>query len=169
MNTYRFEDKTGIMNIYSPKHGVKETIFDKSDYDRIKMFNWVVIERCGSFYVTSNLGARRTGTSHGISLHRLVTSFEFDIVDHINRDPLDNRLVNLRGVTAKENALNSKRRARELPFGVTRAGKRFRVDIRDNGKTRYFGTFKKLEEADIAAKNGYISVHNTQMPKHLSI
>ena len=71
------------------------------------------------------------------------------IIDHINRDPLDNRFVNLREATPSQNRANTPV-AKWNKTGLKGAspwGKRFRAQIRDNGKTVYLGMFDTPEEA----------------------
>ena len=94
-------------------------------------------------------------------LHRFVWRLKHGSVptelDHINRDPLDNRLANLRPATPSLNKLNRRRRTptrRGLPQGVGRsAGRRarpYRSQIYCNGKPRHLGTFATPEEASAA-------------------
>ena len=74
------------------------------------------------------------------------------VVDHINRDPADNRRANLRWVTHAENLRNN-----DHPLGQT--GKRgttvdrygrYLSRINWNGTTYHLGTFATLDEAVIA-------------------
>lgn len=75
-------------------------------------------------------------------------------IDHINRDRTDNRIANLREATRTENALNVG--AHQLNSsgikGVSwdKLCKRWRVQIRTGGKTKYVGVYKTKEEAAIA-------------------
>lgn len=75
------------------------------------------------------------------------------ILDHINGERDDNRVSNLREVTASENAQN-KRRARSDNstgvLGVTRNYKRFRAQIGVGGKLVNLGSFATVEEASAA-------------------
>jgi len=74
-------------------------------------------------------------------------------VDHINRDPGDDRWVNLRLITHSNNCVNKdyltySRRKHNLPRGVSK-GKdgKFRSLIRINGVLRHLGVFNCPNEA----------------------
>jgi hypothetical protein len=72
-------------------------------------------------------------------------------VDHISRDPLDNRRENLRLATAGQNALNKRKMesAKSKYFGVgwVTAESRFRATIRIDGTTNYLGSYDAEEDA----------------------
>lgn len=76
------------------------------------------------------------------------------MIDHINGNPFDNRIENLRLVSSAQNQWNSKRsgyrKKTDLPKGVFQVGKRFRVISRHNGKNITIGRFDSPEEARIA-------------------
>ena len=85
-------------------------------------------------------------------------------IDHINGDPSDNRLVNLRLATNQQNSLNSRRKSgpgvwRGLPRGVSpqKSGK-FQAKIRINYKEKCLGTFATAEEAHEAYRKAHIEV-----------
>lgn len=69
-------------------------------------------------------------------------------IDHINRERTDNRLQNLRWVTASENVRNSKWFTDEM-YGLSWNKKNSSYVVRVNveGKERYFGSRKTLEDA----------------------
>jgi hypothetical protein len=73
------------------------------------------------------------------------------MLDHINGDSLDDRLVNLRIATAAENAQNVRARPRDLPQGVSRsASGQFRARIRHNGRLIWLGIFRTPDLAAAA-------------------
>lgn len=81
-----------------------------------------------------------------------------DSVDHINGNPADNRLINLRCVDHKTNMQNE-RKARSSNktrmLGVSPNGRRYRAEIRVDGKKINLGTFDSPEvahEAYLVAK-----------------
>ena len=85
-------------------------------------------------------------TNNSFSLHRLVIGAgRGQVVDHINRNRLDNRLVNLRFATHSQNSTNIKVR------GWTRhsCGK-FQSTIIINGKQEYLGLFDSPQAASDA-------------------
>lgn len=71
-------------------------------------------------------------------------------IDHVNRNRVDNRIVNLRGATRYEQLQNQKKRADNTTgfTGVseTRNGT-YAVSVWHRGKKHYVGTFKELDEA----------------------
>ena len=71
------------------------------------------------------------------------------LVDHINRDSLDNRLKNLRLVTREENRRNSDRNknAKHKYRGVYPNGKKWIARPTIDGKLKSLGTFDTQEEA----------------------
>lgn len=73
------------------------------------------------------------------------------VVDHINRNPLDNRRENLRLCTQSMNQMNragNSTKRTSVFKGVTRQGKRWKAQIGFCGNTHYIGMFDS--EADAA-------------------
>lgn len=93
-------------------------------------------------------------------LHRLIWMYLHnrwpeEMIDHINGIKTDNRLCNLREVTAKQNAENrNKVNAISGLKGVVPANNgRWKCQIGHNGKVVYLGTYDTKEEArDIYCK-----------------
>lgn len=100
----------------------------------------------------------RTGVvSNTTSIHRLIWLMEHGYwpkqpIDHINGDPLDNRLENLRMVDYSVNSKNSAMyRSNTTGFtGVSVCGRKYRAQIRVNGKHINLGYFEKIEDAAAA-------------------
>lgn len=150
MNEYIFDgDKCHIVAL-NKTHGNMLFTIDMEDYPRVHMFKWRVgIKEGNKPYCRAYF--RSSGQSHNILLHRLITSFDWEVVDHINRDTLDNTKKNLRDGS---NGVNSKNRGQTknklLPIGVYSSGNNFRACISRNKVKINLGTFKTIELAEKA-------------------
>jgi hypothetical protein len=94
---------------------------------------------------------RHSGSNH-IRMHRVVINAPVGVqVDHINANPLDNRLENLRLCTVTQNAQNRKIRAdsKHGLKGVTFMAKenRWRARITVSGKRISLGRFDTISDA----------------------
>jgi len=99
---------------------------------------------------------------HPYAAHRVIWFLVYGkwpdgFLDHINGDPSDNRLCNLREATNSENQQNitSKGRGRSGVLGAqwnSQLGK-WQSSIKLNGKNIYLGAFASKEEA----RNAYLS------------
>jgi hypothetical protein len=77
------------------------TLISIRDFKRASAYHW---------FSHRGYACARQGKKH-IYLHRLVMSAASDqCVDHLNRDPLDNRRINLRLCTRAQNTMNVSRR-----------------------------------------------------------
>lgn len=85
-----------------------------------------------------------------VTLHLHVLPEE---VDHIDGDPSNNELANLRSCTHAENMRNQRPRqkASGLPRGVFQHGSRFQVTVGHGGKLVNGGTYPTPEQASRAA------------------
>ena len=90
--------------------------------------------------------------SNGKLMHRIIISALPDtIVDHINGNPLDNRIVNLRIVTPSENAQNKRKRpsSEGIYIGVrrNRGSKTWSVRISCEDVITYLGSYQNEQIA----------------------
>lgn len=95
-------------------------------------------------------------------LHRLIWLYVYGempdgLIDHINGDPSDNRIGNLRVATPSENAKNAKLSSANKSGcpGVCWASdhERWKVRASVNGREKTIGHFSKLEDAIAARKH----------------
>jgi len=96
------------------------------------------------------------------STHRLVwVLFNKEIpldkqIDHIDRNPNNNKIENLRLVDAVSNALNKKCRMSNTGVrGVSKDRNYYKVSFTVNCKSIHVGNFKKFEEAKKVAEEYY--------------
>jgi hypothetical protein len=129
------------------------TLVDDLDYDFLNQWNWRKNELNyvyrGTTYRDKKTGQRRYGS---FRIHRIIMMAHQDTeVDHINRDPLDNRRCNLRLVTSRENKLNTmgrptRRRHSKYP-GITKIRYGWVPYISVNGKQIKFRARRTEREA----------------------
>lgn len=120
----------------------KYAIVDDADYDRINEHKWCYD---GSY-------AQRKRNGENIRMHRvLVGAKKGEIVDHINRNKLDNRRSNLRVVSRTVNLLNSKTPKHNTSGhkGVSwdKQTDKWRAQIQINNKGISLGRFGDIEDA----------------------
>jgi hypothetical protein len=96
------------------------------------------------------------GKTHKV--HRLIYAMFNDVVpaviDHINGDPADNRIENLRPATVRQNSYNRKvnRTSSTKIRGVSFLNGKWMAQCQANGKREYLGVFATLEQATLAVK-----------------
>ena len=82
-------------------------------------------------------------------LHRLIWLWHGkelpEQIDHIDRNPLNNKIENLRAVTQSENQWNTDRACNSVSFH--KASKKWRARIKINNKEIYLGVFSDIEQA----------------------
>lgn len=84
-------------------------------------------------------------------------------IDHVNRDPSDNRISNLRLATASQNGCNRKGKAgsRSGVKGVhwQPQARRWRSAIAINGQSKHLGYFDTIDEARAAYADAAFRLH----------
>lgn len=115
------------------------------------------------------LGYRRIGIDGEIyhagplAWFYMTGSWPKECIDHIDHDPSNNRLSNLREATFNENMYNTRTR-KDNPTGVKGVGRsangtKWIANISYDGTRHYLGTFKTLKEAAKARKAAEIKHH----------
>jgi HNH endonuclease/NUMOD4 motif len=100
-------------------------------------------------------------------LHRLIAEAFIEnpenlkVVDHINRDRVDNRLENLRWASYTGNMLNTSRHEQEM-YGISWCANRnnYQVHFKRNNKQKGFGNYTTLEEAKARRDAVIIQINN---------
>lgn len=108
------------------------------------------------------------GKTHGV--HRVIWQmFNGEIpvgmqIDHIDGNPANNRIENLRLVSSEQNAMNRKHKGRSGVKNVSYCAqsKKYRVAIQSCGKKIWCGSYKDLELAELVsmeARNKYHGIY----------
>ena len=132
-----------------------EVIIDENLYQEITKYKW---------YINNNGYVYGRSSNGHCSLHKTVLLMnnkiiDKDVIDHINRNKLDNRLENLKTVTFQENSRNrtsSINSSVSKYVGVTkRENNKYRSRIEINKKSISLGSFNTAEEA-ARARDKYV-------------
>jgi hypothetical protein len=88
-------------------------------------------------------------------------------IDHIDRDPANNRWPNLRPATQGQNNVNKvAKRTCDLPRGVTPNGSGYAARIKKNRVSYHLGTFRTPQEAHQAYLDAATKIHGEFLPTH---
>lgn len=115
-------------------------LIDKEDIDYVIKYKWNVTYQKGKFgYPNARINGKTT------KLHKYLLQYKGNlVVDHINREILDNRKENLRIVPQ---AINCQNRTLKKNY-IHKYGKNMlRVEITRSGKRYVVNTIKTMEEA----------------------
>ncbi len=140
-------------------------IVDARDYEWLSQWNWHATgNKKGILYAARNVYHTRST----VRMHREIVKLHgFEIhdlqVDHINRNPIDNRLANLRIATNAENSRNQKRRGcnKSGYKGVSwsNQNKGWIAQITHDGENHYLGCYRTAYEAAIVYDRAAIEKH----------
>lgn len=126
---------------------------DDEDYEFLSKWLWR-LDRKGYAMMSFKIG----GKTYCEAMHRLIMRYPKELVDHMNRNKLDNRKSNLRLCNNSQSSSNRKmRRDNGVGYkgvGITRNGK---YDAHVNGK--YLGVFSCALEAAMAYDREARKVH----------
>lgn len=126
-------------------------IYDEADRNLVESHSWWLNTNGYACTKMRRNGKKVTHLMHRMIFGEVPTGM---VVDHINRNPLDNRRCNLRAATAVQNAKNSNNRrgttSKHRGVSQRRDGK-WQVVVRIDGKLKWIGKYDtELEAAAIA-------------------
>ena len=147
---------------------IEDVIVDPEDAHFLDVRGWYVTKprKCNTWYAVRNIWEP---VHVCVYLHRLIMNAPpGSIVDHINRNGLDNRKENLRLVTRQQNIWNvgPGRRNKSGVVGVhwEKSSQRWRSMIRHNGVVYNLGTFDTLEEGHAAYRKKIVELRGEYAP-----
>ena len=152
--------------IYSKKHGEKTVLIDDEDYELIKDYTWHVRSHRYTFYATCRHRCK-DGKYRTVNMHRVIKGLKHkdgNIVDHKNRNGLDNRKENLRVCTNFENARNARKRkdgntSKYKGVSFRKSHDKFLSRIQVDKKRIHLGYFKNEIEAAKAYNAAALKYH----------
>lgn len=130
----------------------KVAIVDDEDFDFLNQWKW---------YNANGYAARKKYERVGIGLYAYKTLFLHSLLcpsdgvtDHVNGNSLDNRKINLRACTQKQNVWNTPKKVTNTSGykGVSyhKPSGKWVAQIYEVGRKRYLGIFKDIGEAKAA-------------------
>ena len=139
-NTY---DLSGEYGIGYTSNTNEPFYFDLEDFDKIKDYCWAEHKLSSGYKALETTINKKT-----VRFHYLLDKKGWD---HINRNPFDNRKINLRKATPEGSARNHTIR-KDNTSGTSgvywhKGAKKWTAEIGLNGKMKYLGAFNTYEEA----------------------
>lgn len=128
--------------------------------------------KCKKAYIVVKFNNSISRLAHRIAFFLMVDRWP-ESVDHLNGNGCDNRWVNLREASKKQNNRNRRLGDKSSTglHGVYLRGSRYRVTVKVDGKSKGLGTFNTIFEAacrrkSFEAKNGYSCGHGEKRPSY---
>ena len=133
------------------KHRIKNKyiLIDDEDFWVLEKYKFSINTQG---YVITEIGNRKMNTRKILSLHRIIIQPKaYEIIDHINRNKLDNRKCNLRIANKSTNGMNRSCQSNSTTMvkGVSWSNQKnkYRIYCSVNGKQYHLGYAKSLTKA----------------------
>lgn len=144
-------------------YGGEEALVDDDDFDELSRYKWHkhgggYAQRLVYTYISKGKYNKRS-----VLMHRhIMEPVDGLVVDHINRDRLDNRRGNLRVITQAQNVFNkgiqsnNKSGYRCIHWDINR--RRWVVQVKILGKNSNLGRYKSIDDA-IRVRDDFEAIH----------
>ena len=132
----------------------KVALVDDEDFERLNQYKWYANGKNPFCYAVRMI--KNNGSRYMELMHREIMSAPKRLhIDHKSHDTLDNRKINLRLCTTRQNAQNRKIAKKGNKTGIkgvtyNKQYNKFRAQIIFNGKFIHLGSFNVLGDADSA-------------------
>jgi hypothetical protein len=101
-----------------------------------------------------------TMLAHRVAWAIYYGNWPLEVIDHINGNPHDNKIKNLRDVSVSQNQKNQGRRKNNLSgyvgIRMCKRPAKWRAEIKINGRTKHLGYFDDIKDAITARENAKI-------------
>jgi len=136
-----------------------EVLLDDEDYDDVAQFNWYVHQgRYAKRNITLPSGKQTHQLLHNYVMHGKIP--EGKVIDHKNRNKLDNTKENFRFCTNAQNCQNANRTVGVSKFrGVCKLYDKWRARAMTNGKRISLGIFNNAIDAAKAYDAHILKTH----------
>jgi hypothetical protein len=128
-------------------HNGMSAAVDEADYEQLAPYRWQATCSSGRVWyaIRSVNDAGKTRTIH---MHRQIMAPSAGmLVDHINRDGLDNRRENLRLATPSQSNANRILPSANCFRGIKRRGTKWHAKIQISRRGYFLGSYETAEEA----------------------
>jgi hypothetical protein len=147
-----------------------DVIIDAEDVDMVLAYNTWNISKRGDVVCYKESGSRDNRKRQVFKLHRVIMNAPNDkVVDHINRDPTDNRKSNLRICIPSENGKNLSKKKNNTSGYVGICWDKFRnkwaATIKVNYKNIHLGRYEDVNEAIKVRKAAEVKYFGDFAPK----
>lgn len=127
-------------------------LVDDEDFDLVSAFKWhaMVIGFSDHLVYAARNAVRADGSKFKELMHRMITGAPSgEIVDHVDRNGLNNTRANFRIVTHHQNMINRRMHKNNKSGyrGVRQRGSKWTARITANGREHYLGIFINPEDA----------------------
>ena len=150
-------------------------LVDDEDFEWLTRWAWCLRQEKGALQKYAHCAWRRPdGRKTTMKMHRLIMAAKPGvIIDHIDRDGLNNQRGNLREVTPRESSINGSKRSVNTSgyIGVSwdKSKGKWEAYVSRGGKKIFIGRFSTAEEAaiarDAAAKIHYGAIAVLNFPR----